>query len=104
VQCGRAKVRRALTENAALAGRNVVSIAAAAGWCAPLACATQKNPRRVHKTCRRACIPPFDRYRVGLWIRRLTEHGNGIAQKDNGFHTSAKSSWKLRGNRRSGGI
>jgi hypothetical protein len=44
-----------------------------------------KNPRRVHKTCRRACIPPFDRYRVELWIRRLAEHGNGIAQKDNGF-------------------
>jgi hypothetical protein len=51
LQCGRAKVRRALTENAALAGPNVVSIAAAPGWCATL-----KQPPEGEAPVRNECL------------------------------------------------
>lgn len=33
--------------------------------------------------------PPFDRYQVGAWIRRLAEHGNGIAL----LHARTEAGW-----------
>ena len=33
--------------------------------------------------------PPFDRYEVGNWIRRLAEHGNGIAL----LHARTEAAW-----------
>jgi len=33
--------------------------------------------------------PPFDRYRVGKWIQRLADHGNGIAL----LHARTETAW-----------
>jgi hypothetical protein len=33
--------------------------------------------------------PPFDRYRVGEWTRRLADHGNGIAL----LHARTETAW-----------
>ena len=33
--------------------------------------------------------PPFDRYQVGGWIRRLSDHGNGIAL----LHARTEAEW-----------
>ncbi len=33
--------------------------------------------------------PPFDRYQVGAWIRRLAEHGHGVAL----LHARTEAAW-----------
>jgi hypothetical protein len=33
--------------------------------------------------------PPFDRYEVGKWVRKLAEHGNGIAL----LHARTEAEW-----------
>jgi hypothetical protein len=80
-------VRRALTENAALAGRNVVRVVRPS-----LRYTKNPSPRAQNMS---AGMHPALRSLQGRAVDpRLAEHGNGIAQKDNGFHTSAKSSAK----------
>jgi len=66
-----------------------------AAWPRPWPCATQRNVSHeedglsVKWQGRIWLNPPFDRRVVGTWIKRMAEHGNGIAL----LHARTETAW-----------